>query len=741
MTKRFNRAPLAAGLALSAITQAVLAQATAPAAPSAAASAPEASKADSNKLDTVVITANKREERLQDVPAAASVVQAQQLEQQKITAIEDLGRAIPSLQGSGNGLSIRGYGATAFSPTAEGSVGIVVDGVSMAGASEMPPNLFDVERVEVLEGAQGTMFGKNSSAGVINIVTVAPNMKSFGGVVRAELQTHKGKALQAALNLPVSEQLAFRVSGSLVQDPRHVHNLADNTWDGARRENVRARMRLLPSSDFRIDLSVDKSINKVNGGSSIVFYKTTPGSPLTAALAACGVTVGEENTNSCATEGHKRKDENQGASAQIDWFLNDYTLTSLTAVRKASTMTTSSELDGINAPFPQVNQAPLFKDFKNKSQEFRVASPDFDSGNFVLGAFYYDQDITGGSSRKIVLPPGVLPPGFFLGDSKTQAGSTQSLALFGQGTYRLNKEVSFNLGLRVGREEASTVASGALLPGGAIAPVIAANLRPVNAEISDKYISYKLGAQYAFTPEHMAYVLYTKGYKGPTINDVLPQASTPVIVRPEIPKTWELGLKNQFLNGRVGLNATIYHTEATDFQTTTLAPGTLDFVFGNSPYATFKGATVSFYGRVTPDLMINGGVAYMKAITNGTSLGASGGAPTKRANLAATYSFPVFGMRGSVGSDITYESRSADDPTAPLSWDHNATIVGLQTALRSADGNWGLTLNVRNLLDKFDPAGRSAYPFGQFVGDSGAGFQSFKAESRRVIGLTLDAKF
>lgn len=739
MTKRFNRAPLAAGLALSAITQAVLAQATAPAAPAAAASAP--AKADASKLDTVIITANKREERLQDVPASASVVQAQQLEQQKIVAVEDLGRAIPTLQGSGNGLSIRGYGSTAFSVAAEGSVGIVVDGVSLAGSSEMPPNLFDVERVEVLEGSQGTLFGKNASAGLINIVTVAPNMKSFGGAVRLEAKTRQGRALQGVVNLPVSDQLAFRVAGSTIQDARYVHNLADNTWDGAKRENVRARMRLLPSSDFRIDLSVDKSINKINGGSPIVFYKTTAGSPLTAALKACGVTPSEENTNSCAGEGYKRKDENQGASAQIDWFMNDYTLTSVTAVRKASTMTTSSELDGINTPFPQVNQAPLYKNFKNTSQEFRVASPELDSGNFVLGAFYYDQDIDGGSSRKIVLPPGALPPGFFLGDSKVQAGGTKSLALFGQGTYRLDQQISFNIGARVGREEASTVASGALLPGGAIAPVIAANLRPVNAELKDNYYSFKLGAQYAFTTDHMGYVLYTKGYKGPTINDVLPQATTPVIVRPEIPKTWELGLKNQYLGGRVGLNMTVYHTEATDFQTTTLAPGTLDFVFGNAPYATFKGASLSAYGRVTQDLLINGGIAYMKAITNGTSLGASGGAPTKRANLAATYSFPAFGMRGSVGTDITYEDRPADDPTQPLSWSHKATIVGAQAALRSPDGNWGLTLNVRNLLDKLDPAGRSGYFLGQFVGDTGAGFQSFKAESGRVVGLTLDVKF
>lgn len=765
MTKRIRRAPLAAGIALSAITQAVLAQTAAPA-PAPAASAPAAAVApapaasepaaastapsaaarnsDPQKLEAVIISANKREERLQEVPATASVLQPQQMEQQRIVSIEDLQRAVPTVQGSGNGLSIRGYGATSFSPTAEGAVGIVVDGVSLGGSSETPPNLFDVERVEVLEGSQGTLFGKNASAGLINIVTVAPNMKKFGGAARVETRTRDSWAAQAALNIPAGEGLAFRVSGGVVQDPKLNHNLPDDSWDGIRRENVRARMRWLPTTDLRVDLSVDNSVNEQRGGSPIVFYKTTAGSPLDAVLAACGVQVGEENTESCASEGYKRKDESKGASAQIDWFVDDYTLTSITAIRKASTMTSSNELDGINVPVPSVVQAPLFKDFKNTSQEFRVTSPDYESGNFVVGAFYYNQDIEGGSTRRIDLPaPPPFPPGFpfVLGDTKEQSGNTRSVALFGQGTYRMTKELAFNLGARFGRENVSTTASGALLPG-AIAPVIAANLNPVNAELKDTYNSFKAGAQYAFTPDNMAYVLYTKGYKGPTINDVIPDPSTPVIVKPEIPKTWELGLKNSFVDGRVGLNATIYHTKATDYQTTTLVPGTLDFVFGNIPSATFKGVSLSFYGRVTSDLVINGGITRMKSETDeGGSLGATGNDPTTRATLAATYNFAVGDMRAFVGSDLTYEDRPAEDPSAPLAWAHKATIVGAQAGLRSADDMWGLTLNIRNLFDKFDPAGRSGYFLGQFVGDTGAAFQTFKPETRRVIGLALDAKF
>ncbi|HEY1128972.1 MAG TPA: TonB-dependent receptor [Roseateles sp.] len=738
MTRKFNRAPLAAGLALCAISQAVMAQTPAPAAPSAAASAPEAGKPIINQLDVVIVSANKREERLQDVPATASVLQPQQLEQQRLVSMEDLQRAIPTLEGSGNGMKIRGYGATSFSPTAEGAVGIVVDGVSLGGASETPPNLFDVERVEVLEGSQGTLFGKNASAGIVNIVTVAPNPKKFGGAVRVEARTRKSGSAQAAVNVPLGEQLALRVVAGAVREPRIAHNLPDDTWDGIHRQNVRARLRWLPSSDVRVDLSVDNSLNENKGGNPVVFYKTTAGSPLTNALAACGVTASEENTDGCATEGYKRKDRSRGGSAQIDWFLNEYTLTSITALRKASSDTTSNELDGVNVPVPSAIQAPLFKTFKNTSQEFRVTSPDFDAGNFVAGAFYYDQDIEGGSMRKIV-PPG-LPPGLSLGDTKTQAANTRSVALFAQGIYRLNDEITFNMGARFGRENVSTVASGALIPG-AVAAVIAANLRPVNAELADTYNSYKAGAQYQFTRNNMAYVLYTKGYKGPVVNDVLPTPTTSVIVRPEIPKTWELGLKNQFLNGRAGLNLTVYNTKATDFQTTVLDPATLSFVTGNAPSATFRGASVSFYGRVTPELLINGGLTRMKTETDRGGIGSTGGDPTIRGNLAATYSFAVAGMRASLGADVTYEDRPAEDPTAPLAWAHKATIFGAQAGLRSADDKWGVTLNVRNLFDKFDPAGRSGYFLGQFVGDTAAAFQTFKPETRRVVGLTLDAKF
>jgi iron complex outermembrane receptor protein len=750
-TRRFTRAPLAAGLVFSAITQAVIAQTAAPT-PSAAPEAPAApaaavpaaapapaaaSQASSGtKLEAVTITANKREERLQEVPATASVVQPQQLEQQRILTIEDLGRAIPTVSGSGNGLQIRGFGATSFSPTAEGAVGILVDGVSLAGSSETPPNLFDVERVEVLEGPQGTLFGKNSSAGIVNIVTVAPKLDKFSADARIEGRTHSSGALQGALNVPVNDTLGFRFSGSTIQQPKLIHNLPDDSWDGARLDNLRARMRWLPSADLRVDLSADTSVNKIRGGAAFAFFQTTPGSPLTAALARCGVVPSAENTDACVNPSYHRTDKSDGVSGQVDWFLGDYTLTSVTAFRKASTDTTASDLDGINLPAPNIQQAPLFKTFRNTSQEFRVASPDYAAGNFVLGAYYYHQDIEGGSTRRIDLNPIM-----FLGDTKAQEGDTTSLALFGQGTYRLTKALSFTGGARVGHEKASTTSTGGLLPG-AIAPVIAANLNPVTGEITDTYTSYRASTQYEFTPNHMAYVLYSKGYKGPTINDVVQDANTPIIVRPEIPTMWEVGLKNLFMDGRVGLNLTAYDTKVKDYQTTVLDPKTLSFVFGNAPSADLTGVSASFYGRLTPALMINGGVWRGKVeIHDRSSLGAAGATPTTRATLAADYSFLVAGLRSSVGADLTYVNQQANDPSAPLSFDQKATIVGAKASVRAPSDKWGLTLSVRNLFDKFDPAGRSSNFLGTFTGDTGSAFQSVKAETRRIVGLALDAKF
>src|SRR6185295_16297753 len=176
-----------------------------------------------NAFEEIIVTAQKREEKLQDVPVAVTVVSSDQLQAQRVYTIADLARTTPSLEmiqafgGPGGGGQIRGVGTQSFTRSAEGAVGIVVDGVPQGN---VPNNaIFDIGRVEVLRGPQGTLFGLTSSAGVINMTTVAPNVSEFSGIAHVDL-SDDGKSgseygqqtIRGAVNIPLGASSALRVS-------------------------------------------------------------------------------------------------------------------------------------------------------------------------------------------------------------------------------------------------------------------------------------------------------------------------------------------------------------------------------------------------------------------------------------------------------------------------------------------------------------------------------------------------
>lgn len=738
--ERSGRHALGCGLILSAVAQAVVAQT----APSPATTGVT--------LGEVTITANKREERLQDVPATATVVHSQQLEQQNITTIQDLTRAVPTFDASPlTGLGIRGIGGISFSLTAESSVGILIDGVSLSGAGDFPPNLFDVERVEVLEGPQGTLFGKNTSAGVINVVTRAPNTRKFEGLARVDAQNRDGKSAQAAINVPVNDALAFRLSGSVLDDPRSTHNLFDGAWDSPHKSNARLRMLWKATNDVVVNLSADQSETKLRGGGRWAIYKSTPGSLLTNASSACGVTIQPENTDVCPNPGQNgNRTRVGGYSAQVDWAIGDYLLTSVSAVRDVKNSIKSADYDMVSLRAPDYTQ-PEVKTYHNVSQELRIASPDYAWGNFVAGLYYFkgetEQDLTG-----------VLTlPAFKLGSRNLSTGENTSSAVFGQGTYRINKDLSMNFGARAGREHASTSRTGTVAPG-AVAALVPEKLLPVAGEATDTYLSWRAGVQYDFNANRMGYLTYAHGYKGPAANHNASNPKIPPIARPEIPTMLEAGLKNVFLDGRFAVNVSAYATKTRDYQATVWDPVAVAFVFSNAPKLTSRGATVSFYGKPTRALTVNGGVAYMQSklgagflvecavgsppgCTRDAGGDQAGGAPKLRGTLAADYGFALRTLRASLGADVVYTSEKVFDRTDPVRNLPSTTIVGVRFGVRSADDKLGLSFYARNVFDKFSPTYRSGNLTGAATGDPRSYMQFVGLESRRLLGISLDAKF
>jgi iron complex outermembrane receptor protein len=193
-----------------------------------AASTPE--KADNGGLATVVVTAQKRAQNIKEVPIAMSVVNAAQLEKAGVRDIGDLSKTAASLEfgdqksgGAGGSASIRGIGAAVFTTSAESSVGVVVDGVPQGNTAS--GLMLDLARVEVLRGPQGTLFGKNASAGVLNMTTQAPMIGDSSASFSLETKGHRGGSVRGTVNVPINEMSALRASAIVDRNKGDYHNV------------------------------------------------------------------------------------------------------------------------------------------------------------------------------------------------------------------------------------------------------------------------------------------------------------------------------------------------------------------------------------------------------------------------------------------------------------------------------------------------------------------------------------
>lgn len=747
------------GLAMLAATTAL----TCFGAPVFAQSAP-ADDAQSVGADEIIVTANKREERLQDVPISVTVIGGGQIEKQNINEVTDLTRSAPALNSAGpfGALSIRGVGSISFARSAEGSVGIVVDGVALANTSTNPPQLFDVARVEVLEGPQGTLFGRNSSAGVVNVTTAAPNPSRFEAVGHVDIASRDNYIARAVLNLPVANNAALRISGSFSQAPENQYNLFDDSWSRNRGKSVRGRFQWEPIDAITINLIGDYSQFERRGVPWTV-YSSTPGSLLSQRLAACGIVVGQENQQGCIDGGSETTTESYGFSGQVDMRFGDYTLTSISAYRAFNSSYGGSDVDSVPVNRLNINESPT--DIRNFSQELRLTSPTGGLIDYVVGLYYFDSQLDGtNTQRGFILGDRGVP--FPIGQVQTTHSSTTSLAIFGNATINVSDSFRLLAGARYGREDVDARTT-AVLASGAVAPIL--GLAPISGSVRDTYFSYRLGAQYDLTPDVMAYGTYTRGYKGPSVNDQTGGGAIPILVEPEIPHAAEIGIKANFFANRLTASLAAFHNKVDNFQAQFFLPSASAFVFGNAPELKTKGVSFNLLGRPVQGLTLNAGLlyndakygdGYLVACAQGQTAAqgclnpspgvfvddAGGnrlvGAPKWKVTAFSEYAAPVGGVEAFVQADMVYSSKiNFEASYSPLATNKAAAIFGGRIGVRTEDQRFGVSIFARNIFDTYRPSVRFATPVAGQQLDPLSFSQISGPESRRVIGLSLDGKF
>jgi iron complex outermembrane receptor protein len=708
----------------------------------------------STVLEEIVVTAQKRQEKLQDVPIAITVVGQEQLENQHIYSITDLARTTPALEmiqafgGPGGGGQIRGIGTTSFTRSAEGAVGVVLDGVPQGNVNTS--NIFDMQRVEVLRGPQGTLFGLTSSAGVINMVTVAPDPSKFEAKLHLDYSDKDTagsnfgqQTIRGVVNLPLGEKSALRISATGDKTTGVQYNETTNEDTVTKDYSVRARYRFKSSDDFEMNLIADYDKFTANyAAPSFNYVSAIP--YLTTQLAACGITPSYANQERCPANPQADDNETYGASAQFDFGLGAHTLTSITAFRKRVAGPLSSDIMGLPSVYLNVvlppgpeNNTQIFSNGGTSaasqfSQEFRIASPAGQKLEYVAGLFYSDYEAKSG-----VIPGGafnvrvylILPPTFtptiiapVTSGTFTQT-SNKSTAAFGQMTYHVTDSLGLIAGLRYTRQSITDQASGNIY-----APVSPTN-QPTFGDLDEDNISGRLGVTYKFSPNLSSYATAVRGYKGPQVSPAS-QGNPQTVIAAEIPMAFEVGVKGAFLDGRLGVDANVFHTDVQDYQGQRCrinSIGALACTPETVPSVVTKGVELSVYGQPMTGLSLNGGFIYDEAKyptgwtgynpndlrdpVAGTMIGKTSlsdeqivGVPETKFNLSADYTFSLGSLQGFVGADTVHKSDLRLGPTGDSRFIYPAHWTsGARLGVRSADDTWSITLFGRNLEDEHEP--------------------------------------
>ena len=397
-------------------------QGTAPPAATVSADIP----ANSTAISEVVVTARHRSENLQEVPISVSVVSGAQAAAQNLNDLGDISQIVPAIDfrtGASNKdrtIFIRGIGTISTSPGVEPSVSTVIDGVVLARPGMATLDLLDLDHIEVLQGPQGTLFGKNASAGVVNIVTANPTATPHAYVDGSYFEGSEYR-IKAGVSGPiVGDKLEGLVSVFTAQYRGNVENIysgVDKEDNGYRHTGARAKFIARPVDNLTLTLgadytnSADTTPTGVYASTNRIAYPSgvlTPNANLANALAASGINPYPDNRTISTNTNSSVHDKNGGVSLQADWTVfGDYTITSISAYRKwRNVQYQDYDMQGVPVGPAGGNFAQGVDtghvDFDQESQELRIASPKGRFIDYVAGFYYlhaadtetYERDIT-----------------------------------------------------------------------------------------------------------------------------------------------------------------------------------------------------------------------------------------------------------------------------------------------------------------------------------------------------------
>ena len=771
------RTALATVMAIALLPAAPAVTPTARAADADAASRPVA------EIEEIVVTARRRTENLQQVPISVTALSGAELAARQVDAMDQLGTVVPNLQfdkaapSSGSSsvgqIFIRGIGQADYTPVTDPGVALYVDGIYIGRSPGNVLDLLDIERIEVLRGPQGTLFGRNSIGGAIKVHSRQPGFDDADSSVELRLGNDDLRGLNFRWNLPLSDTLATSFALGRLGRDGYVERPRDGVWTGDRdRWSARGALRWEPNDSVRTSLVVDYTTIDENGapvvsggvndlqpfatfGNAVLdsceavvinpaFDGTPAGGPPTfpppgaptggapgcyGADSAAGPFV-SEGTFPVASEL-----DSGGAALTVDWTLDErWGIRSTTGYRE---MTMLSSRDGDNTP---ANIFATRDEFEHEqfSQELQLRYAGDESGlSAVLGLFYYDE--SGFNLVDVTVPPGAIQSGGYY--------DNQSWAVFAHGTLDVTERLALSLGARHTEDrkaylpdqfslgDASAGSAPGFFPptwpelaGFYLAPTgpLAAGERILDyreSELDFDATDITIDLSYRLSDTALAYVTFATGYKsggfdqrfvGPTPD------RAPSSYRPESVDSLEFGLKTSSFGGRLRANLAVFDADYEDLQI--IVRESFNPLTVNAGDARVRGGELELEWLASADWEIGFSAGYLDTGYRRLNQAAQDTGVELRNRLANA---PQWSLAG--GTAYRLGLGRFGEVTARVDWSwqdseyHDAVndprirqsafhLVNASFAFVPASGRWQLTVASRNLLDEtYLVTGNSAF--------------------------------
>ena len=712
---------------------------------------------DTRKLDTVTVMAQKRAQDLQDVPIAVSAFSGDQIADAGAGDLAQLQIVSPSLVATRSDtelfnpvVRIRGIGTSGNNIGLESAVGLFVDGVYQSRTGFGMNDLVDLDRVEVLRGPQGTLFGRNTSAGAISIFTKKPG-HAFDYQAEVTATEYDGRIVRGTITGPlVTDKLAVRLTGGINQRDGVIETISGGAVNDRDRSFVRGQALFEPGNDLDFRLIVDWSDANEACCTSVPLIE----GPVANLIRALGGELAPAGQRLAAiNDPIGNTTESTGLSLEGNYRFGDLTFTSISSFREWEGQQIT-DADFTTLDFAGGNPA-LDVDISTMTQEFRLAGQS-DSIDWLVGVYYLNEDIeltqrlrfgsqfenyigglVGGVSVLSAvsgLPAGsILPEGGGTRDDLTQ--DAEQFAVFTHNTWQVTDRLSLTAGLRYTDETKSATGRftadapgcnttsisgplGGLLCLGFWSPLVP-DFAP-GTEVSSQETTGTINVSYDWTADVMTYASASRGFKGGGFNlertAAVVTAFDPTVAGDpsfdgETATSYELGVRSTLLDGRVTLNATAFHTRFDDFQILNFSG--LQFFIYNVDEVTTQGVELEGVYRATENLTLSGGATYLAAeygednepipglpLLPGNELTA---APELTLTGAVSYDRDIPGtdLRGMANFNVRYQTEQyLNSSLKPQTRQDAYAVANARIGIGSSDDRWAVELFATNLFDE-----------------------------------------